>query len=99
MEDKMNLTKKQKLSWVEAHIGKELYKDLNNNFENSDDENINEFSSESEQDEIILADINETEEEEDDDVSLTVDVTPQIIMRHGRRTRNTRTTIFADFAT
>ena len=98
MEDKMNLTKKQKLSWVEAHIGKELYKDLNNNFENSDDENINEFSSESEQDEIILADINETEEE-DDDVSLTVDVTPQIITRHGRRTRNTRTTIFADFST
>ena len=44
----------------------------------------------SDQDEIILADINETEED-DDDVSLTaddvtpaVDVTPEIIARHGR---------------
>ena len=31
-EDILNLTKKQKLSWVEAHIRKELCNDLNNNF-------------------------------------------------------------------
>ena len=45
----------------------------------SDNEDIHEFSSDSDQDEIILADINETEEEDDDDVSLTADdVTPAV---------------------
>jgi len=71
-------------AWSARGRGASPYKFIQNS------EDINEFSSDSDQDEFILADINETEED-DDDISLTaddvtpaVDVTPEIIACHGR---------------
>ena len=75
MENKLKLTKKQKLPWVETYKKRTIER-LHNNFENSGNEDINEFSSDSDQDEVILAEINETEDEEDDED----DVSPNFLL-------------------
>ena len=95
MQDKCNLTKAAKLSWVEAHIGKTLFDGLIKS-DDSDDEGVAESSASSEgsdRDDVIAI-VNPTEREETDGDMTEVEGTKS---RRGRTRKSTFATVYADF--
>ncbi|MCP3927916.1 MAG: hypothetical protein GY705_02310 [Bacteroidetes bacterium] len=102
MDDKVSLPKKDKLSWVEAHIGKELFKELGEDEESSDEDTIAEYSSESDDDEDqVVAQINEIVLPEQDQLinpeNNDSEVLPNVITRRGRLSK--RSSYYADYVT
>ncbi len=96
LEGQLNLKKQEKLKWVEAHIGKQLYKDLQNNRDYDEvlNEDIAEFSDESDGSDEVVDDSDNNEE--DQEAIESAQPVSQIITRHGRRTRSTLISRSAD---